>query len=149
MSKKTEAAWAKIRDGQSLVGYLQENTRGTLGLYAQRLSEGVPDEELGKIAYQGAVAFRALSQACALAARGSEELVEMDPFHMNRRQAYFMGQAAGQRHYFGYFAELSTAFSDLARFHGAPKGGNLERDAKEFSDRVLEANRRNAQLNRE
>lgn len=35
MSKKTEAAWAKIRDGQTRVGYLRENTIGKLSLYAQ------------------------------------------------------------------------------------------------------------------
>lgn len=140
MSKKTEAAWAKIRDGQTRVGYLRQNTHGTLGLYAQRLGEGVPDEELGKIAYQGAVAFHALAQACELAASGAEELVEIDPVHMNRRQVFLMGQAAGQRHYFGYFHELSTGFLDLARFHGMPSG-NLESDAKEFSDKVLKANR--------
>lgn len=55
-----------------------------------------------------------------------------------------MGQAASQRHYFGYFAELSGSFLDLARFHGMPSG-NLESHAKEFSDNVVKANRnRNA-----
>ncbi len=140
VSKKTEAAWAKVRDGQTRIGLLRENTGGLLGLYTQRLSEGVPDEELGKIALRGAVAFRALSLACELAAEGGEDLVRANPIRMNRRQASFMGQAIGQRHYFALFHEVSISFADLARLHGATIR-NIEGNAKEFSDRVVESNR--------
>ncbi len=140
MSKKTDAAWAKIRDGQTRVGYMRENARGVLSLYAQKVGEGVPDEELGEIAVRGAVTYWALSQACALAASGAEELVEIDPMHMNRHQVYLMGQAGSQRHYFGFFGELSTSFADLARLHGATVG-DIETEAQEFSETVVKANR--------
>jgi hypothetical protein len=55
--KKTEAAWARIRDGQTRVGYIREGARGVLGLYVQKVGEGVPDEELGEIAVRGAVTY--------------------------------------------------------------------------------------------
>ena len=138
MSKKTDAAWSKIREGQRRIGLLQTNARGKLGIYAKRLAEGASDEELGKVASEGAVAFRTLSLACELAASGAEELVRADPFHTDRKRAFNMGQAAAHRHNVSFFHELSTSFVDLARFHGVAIG-NIESDAERFSEKVVES----------
>ena len=137
MSKRTEPAWAKVREGQQQVGLLSTNAGGRLDQFAQRLDENAPEEELGRIAREGAVAFRALSKACDLAASGGEDLVRVDPLHMDRRQAFNMGQAAGQRHNVGIFHELSTGFVSLARHYGA-NVGKVDSDAKELADTIVE-----------
>jgi hypothetical protein len=83
---------------------------------------------MGKIAHEGAVAFRALSLVCGLAAQDGEALVEAEPLRMNRRQAYLIGRAAGQRHYFSFF-QLSNDVADMARFRGTAVR-NIESDAR-------------------